>query len=29
VLTKLLKRIDPTLTGVAVGSPDDVAAVVA
>jgi len=29
VLTKLLKRIDPSLTGVAVGSPEDVAAVVA
>jgi len=29
VLTKLLKRIDPALTGVAVGSPDDAAAVVA
>jgi len=29
VLTKLLKRIDATLSGVAVGSPDDVAAVVA
>jgi [acyl-carrier-protein] S-malonyltransferase len=29
VLTKLLKRIDPALTGVAVGSPDDLAAVVA
>src|SRR3954454_21278269 len=29
VLTKLLKRIDPAWSGVAVGSPDDVAAVVA
>jgi [acyl-carrier-protein] S-malonyltransferase len=29
VLTKLLKRIDPSFTGIAVGSPDDVAAVVA
>jgi [acyl-carrier-protein] S-malonyltransferase len=29
VLSKLLKRIDPALIGVAVGSPDDAAAVVA
>jgi [acyl-carrier-protein] S-malonyltransferase len=29
VLTKLLKRIDASFTGIAVGSPDDVAAVVA
>ncbi len=29
VLTKLLKRIDPALSGIAVGSPDDAAAVVA
>lgn len=29
VLTKLLKRIDPSMTGVAVGSPEDAVAVVA
>ena len=29
VLTKLLKRIDPSLTGVAVASPEDAASVIA
>jgi [acyl-carrier-protein] S-malonyltransferase len=29
VLTKLLKRIDPSLTGVAVASPEDAGSVVA
>jgi [acyl-carrier-protein] S-malonyltransferase len=29
VLTKLLKRIDPSLSGIAVASPEDAAAVVA